>query len=317
MSLLSNTIESANRHLAAIARLSPLTKGSLLGLAAVLIWGAFFAISRSGVIAGVSPLDMAFFRGATAGAVMLPWLLRNGFSDLAGVGWPRGLILMLLAGSPFVFVGTAGYLFAPLAHGAVIQPASIVVMGSVLAMLVLGEKPDRARIIGIALIILGLVTIAGPSLFEGDAVTPLGDALFVTAGLMWAAFTILTRRWGVKAIPATAIASVLSGLLLVPIYGIGVGFSRLASFPISVLLVQILVQGLLTGVVAVLCFTRASEYVGAARAAVFPALVPAVAILIGIPITGELPNLTQLAGLLLVTLGLLAAIGVLSGFLRR
>jgi len=39
-------------------------------------------------------------------------------------------------------------------------------------------------------------------------------------------------------------------------------------------------------------------------------MVPAVSILMGIPIVGEIPNTIQIAGLLLVTIGLLGAIGV-------
>jgi hypothetical protein len=40
-------------------------------------------------------------------------------------------------------------------------------------------------------------------------------------------------------------------------------------------------------------------------------MVPAVSILIGIPIVGEIPDGIQIGGLLLVTVGLLGAIGVL------
>jgi drug/metabolite transporter (DMT)-like permease len=67
---------------------------------------------------------------------------------------------------------------------------------------------------------------------------------------------------------------------------------------------------LLSGVVAVILFTRAAELLGPARAAIFPALVPGAAILIGIPVAGEWPNAWQIAGLALVSLGLLVAIGV-------
>jgi drug/metabolite transporter (DMT)-like permease len=70
-------------------------------------------------------------------------------------------------------------------------------------------------------------------------------------------------------------------------------------------------QGVLSGVVAVICFTRAAEQLGAARAALFSALVPDSAILMGIPIAGEWPDLGQLLGLGLVPLGLLVAMGVM------
>ena len=58
-----------------------------------------------------------------------------------------------------------------------------------------------------------------------------------------------------------------------------------------------------------IAYSQAIRVLGVSRAVLFPAMVPAVSILIGIPIVGEVPNTTQIAGLLLVTIGLMAAIG--------
>ena len=60
-----------------------------------------------------------------------------------------------------------------------------------------------------------------------------------------------------------------------------------------------------------LAYSRAVMLLGAARAALFPSLVPVLAILIGVPLTGEVPDPVQFAGLALVMAGLLAAIHVL------
>jgi drug/metabolite transporter (DMT)-like permease len=290
---------------------SPARKGLLFGLGAVLIWGSYLALARLGVSHGLTGADFALIRYGTAGLVMLPWLLRHDPLGLAGVGWARGLALAALAGPLFILAGVGGYAFAPLAHGAVVQPATIVITTTFLAALVFGDRPGRARIIGIAVILAGLGAIAGPSLLAGSEQTLIGDGLFALAGLLWAGFTILTRRWGIKALPATAAVSVVSMLVAAPLHLGLLDISRIAALPISSLFAQIVVQGVLSGVVAVVLFTRAAELLGPSRAAIFPALVPAAAILIGIPVTGELPNLWQIGGLGLVSLGLLIAIGVL------
>jgi drug/metabolite transporter (DMT)-like permease len=229
---------------------------------------------------------------------------------IGGIGWGRAFWLMLLAGPLFIWLGVGGYAFAPLAHGAVVQPASVVIGTTILAALVLKDRPDRARLIGLTFIITGLAVIAGPGLFQGGALTPLGDAMFLAAGLLWAGFTTLTRRWGIKALPATAAVSVLSGALILPVYAATTGFGRLLDLPTATLLTQVLVQGVLSGVVAVIAFTKAAELLGPARAAIFPALVPVAAMIIGIPVTGEIPTAYQLGGLVLVSFGLLVAIGV-------
>jgi drug/metabolite transporter (DMT)-like permease len=293
------------------ATLSPMARGMLYGFAAVLIWGGYLAMARAGVVGGITAGDFTLIRYGTAGLVMLPWWLRHQPLTMAGMGWGRALALTLTAGPLFILLGVGGYAFAPLAHGAVAQPAAVVVFTTLLAALVLQERPGRTRLAGLGIVLLGIGVIAGPGLFSGTAMTPLGDATFLGAGLLWASFTILARRWGIKAIPATAAVSVLSALVVVPVTAATTGFSHLLALPPAVLLPQILVQGALSGVVAVICFTRAAEQLGAARAALFPALVPASAILLGIPLAGEWPGGVQLLGLGLVSLGLLVAMGLL------
>jgi drug/metabolite transporter (DMT)-like permease len=290
--------------------LSDAGKGILFGLAAVLIWGSSLAFARAGMTRGLTGMDFALFRYGTAGIVVLPWLLWNQPTTLAGVGWPRATVLAFLAGPLFILLGAGGYAYAPLAHGAVIQPAFAMMGTTALAAWVLRDRPPRARLIGIAVMVAGLVVIAGSGLFHGSRLAPLGDAMFAVAGLLWAGFTVVTNRWGVKALPATAALSAVAALFIVPVYGLTQDFSRIAAMPVPDLFIQLLVQGVLTGVVAVVFFTRAAELAGAARAGIFPALVPAATILIGIPVTGEWPTLLQLAGLALVSLGLFAAVGL-------
>ncbi len=290
--------------------LSPKVLGISFGALAAVIWGSYLAFARAGVATGLTGFDFTAIRYGTAGLVMLPWLLRHGPMTMGGVGWGKAFVLSMLAGPLFIWLGVGGYSFAPLAHGAVVQPASVVVFTTILAALVLKDRPDRARILGLIVIVMGLGVIAGPGLLQVGGLTPLGDAMFVLAGLLWAAFTTLTRRWGIKALPATAAVSVISGAIILPVYAATVGFDRLLALPTSTLLTQVIVQGALSGVVAVILYTRAAELLGPAKAAIFPALVPAAAILIGIPVTGEWPNLLQAAGLGIVSLGLMVAIGM-------
>lgn len=289
----------------------PELKGVGLGLLAAAIWGSYLAMARVGVSAGLHASDIAALRYGIAAVIMLPWLMRHGLLTMAGVGLMRGAALALFAGPLFIIVGVSGYAFAPLAHGAVLQPAGMTLGSIGLAILVLGERPTLARTVGVAAILAGLAVIAGPGLLAGSALTPLGDLLFVAAGLMWAIFTVLSRRWGVSPVAGTAVISVLSAAVYVPVYLAVVGADRLIAAPLPFLLSQVLVQGVLSGVVAVLAYSKAVEILGAGKAAVFPALVPAVAILIGIPVAGELPTPVQLAGLGIVTLGLLFAIGLI------
>jgi drug/metabolite transporter (DMT)-like permease len=289
------------------AGLSDPIKGLLFGLGAVLIWGSSLAFARAGMTQGLAAMDFALFRYASAGIVVLPWLLLHQPRTLAGVGWSKGIALAVLVGPLFILLGAGGYAYTPLAHGAVIQPAFAMMGTTALAAWVLRDRPPRARLIGISVMVVGLAVIAGPGLFEGSSQAPIGDAMFAFAGLLWASFTVLTNHWRVKALPATAALSAVSALFIIPVYLLTQDLSRIAAMPLGSLFTQVLIQGVLAGVVAVVCFTRAAELIGAARAGIFPALVPAATILIGIPVTGEWPNLPQMTGLMLVSVGLLMA----------
>lgn len=288
--------------------LSDPAKGLLFGLIAVLIWGSSLAFARAGMTQGLVAMDFALFRYGSAGLLVLPWLLMHQPRTLAGVGWPKGIALAVLVGPLFILLGAGGYAFTPLAHGAVIQPAFAMMGTTALAAWVLRDRPPRARLLGIGVMVVGLAVIAGPGLFEGSSQAPLGDAMFAFAGLLWASFTVLTNHWRIKALPATAALSALSALFIIPVYLLTQNLGRITAMPLADLITQVLVQGVLAGVVAVVCFTRAAELISAARAGIFPALVPAATILIGIPVTGEWPNAPQWTGLMLVSFGLLLAV---------
>jgi drug/metabolite transporter (DMT)-like permease len=142
--------------------------------------------------------------------------------------------------------------------------------------------------------------------------------MFALAGLLWASATILVRRWRIPPLHVAALVACLSSAIYLPLYLLTKGSAAIAGASTSVVLIEIVVQGLLAGIVAVFAFSRSVELLGASRAAVFPALVPAAAIIIGIPLTGELPTTQQVVGLAIVSFGLVFATGmVLPRFFRR
>ena len=118
----------------------PVILGVACGAGAALFWAAGFVAARHGIAVGFSPADIAFHRFVWAGLLCLPLAARAGLSDLAGVGWVRGVALTLLGGPPLALFSYAGFLFVPLAHGGVIQPSCAALGGLVLASLVLKEK---------------------------------------------------------------------------------------------------------------------------------------------------------------------------------
>jgi drug/metabolite transporter (DMT)-like permease len=289
----------------------PAIKGALFGLAAAAIWGLLQASARLAVTQGVTPFDLAALRFATAGLILLPWVLKRGVSDMAGVSWQKAIVLAMFIGPIFFLTNMGGYLFAPLAHGTVILPATFTVVGILSARLFFGEAISLQKAIGAGIVILGLLTISGPSFFHIEGRTLIGDAMFATAAIMWAGATVLVKRWKISPMQTTASVAVLSAAIYLPIYTAFGTPQDLLQLPVMTVAYHAAVSGVLAGIFAVLSFTRSVELLGPGKAAIYPALVPAFGILLGMPLTAEMPTALQFGGLALVSLGLLTAIGAI------
>jgi drug/metabolite transporter (DMT)-like permease len=292
---------SLRRRLAAL-RPTPTALGVLCGAGAALFWAAGFAAARQGIALGYSPADLALHRFAWAGIFLLPLLGPGGLADCGGVGWRRAILMTLVGGPPLAVISYAGFLLVPLGHGGVIQPASAALFGLLYAGVVLGEPLPRERIIGAAVIVLGLCTIGIEAVATIGRHGLLGDFAFVAAGACFATFAMLVKLWHVAPTRATVIVSVVS-LADIPIHWALFGFERMASFGLWENLMQALAQGALAGAGAIYLFARAVFLLGAARAAVFTALVPGFTLLLGWLALGETPSLAQFAGLVIVLVG--------------
>lgn len=190
--------------------------GVVCGTGAALFWALGFVAARQGVNVGLSPLVIAMHRYIWPGMALLPLLAASGVADLGGIGWRHGFALALFGGLPLALLSYIGYLFVPLGHGGIIQPACAALGGLLLARLVLKEPLPPRRIAGALAIVLGLCVIGAEALRTMGAHGVGGDLLFVAAGSFFAVFGMLVRMWRIDALRAATMTSVLS-LLGLPI----------------------------------------------------------------------------------------------------
>ncbi|HET7154240.1 MAG TPA: DMT family transporter [Hyphomicrobiaceae bacterium] len=282
---------------------SGLAVGVLCGVGAALFWAAGFVAIPRGLAAGLSPADIAFHRFVWTGLVLLPIVLRDGLGDLGGVGWGRGLVVFLLAGPFQAIISYSGFIFAPLAHGGVIHPGSAAMFGFVLAALVLKEPLTLRHFAGTLIIVAGLAVFAGESIFAIGGHALGGDLLFMTAGLMWALFGMLVKLWRLDSARATRASCFFALLIFAPLHGLLYGYGNMLSASLTENLIQVAVQGVLAGALAMYLYSRAVVILGAGRAAIFPSLVPGLTLLIAFVTLGVVPTWAQLAGLAVVMLG--------------
>jgi len=276
--------------------------GIACGIGAAICWACGFTAARHGIAIGLSPFDIAFHRYAWAGLVLLPSVLRAGARDLGGVGWGRGLAFALLGGPGQAVISAAGFLVVPLGHGGVIQPSCAVLGGVLLATIVLGERLPAIRTCGALTIVGGVALIGQEALITIGASGLAGDFSFALAGLMFATFGTLLRMWRIDPKRATAVISALT-LLYVPVHATIFGFDRMIAAGWFENAVQVAVQGVFSGPLAIYLFARSVMLLGASRAAIFAALVPAATLVVGFLALDETPSMAQVGGLAIVLVG--------------
>jgi len=287
----------------AAARPSGILIGVLCGTGAALGWAAGFVAAKHGVTIGFSPADLALHRFLWSGLLLMPLILRDGITDLDGIGWGRGLVMSVLSGPPQAMIAYTGFMLVPLGHGTTIQPACAALAGLILATLVLGEHPTGQRIIGGATIIAGLLVFGAESITTIGSHGVGGDLLFATAGLFWATFGILLRYWRVSGTRAVAAVGALSVVVFAPLHALFVGYDGILRMSLAENMLQVVVQGILAGVLPIFLFARAVILLGAGRTATFPALVPGFSMIIGYLALGVVPSIPQVIGLVIVVIG--------------
>lgn len=299
-----------------------LIPGLAFGLVTVLMWAGWSVVSRRAALGGMDAFDVTALRFLVAGVISLPLLLRRRIS-LQGISRPAGgilpwraVVLMFVgAGIPYCLVSLGGFSFAPAGHGALQVPSTVMILTTLYAALFLGERPRRRGLLGLAGVLAGAVVV-GLSGLVGDMEPGAwrGHVLFFLAAVCWATFTLAARIYRVDALTSTAAVAVVSALVYLPPYFAVTG-SRLWHQPLDELLLQGLYQGLIAGVLAIITFTKTIEALGAPRAALFPALVPVLSNLLAVPALGEPLTATTIAGMVLITGGMVLAMS--SGVAQR
>jgi uncharacterized membrane protein len=134
--------------------------------------------------------------------------------------------------------------------------------------------------------------------------------------VMWAVYTLAYKHSGLSSVTATAIVSALSAMALAPL-GVPSLIAAMHAGLATAVIAQAVIQGVLSGVVAILLYGLAITRLGASGGAAFVALVPAFAAIMAIPVLGEWPGTAAIIGILATTLGVALSSGALRLLRRR
>ncbi len=311
-------------------RFSSKTVGLASAVITVFIWTGFIVIARASASRGLLPLDIALARILGASSLLLPWawwLMRPArqmkkkmgqkVGSLGGLSpLPLGPTVQagFLGGMLYAVLAYNGFFFAPATHASVLMPGSLPLWTTLLAWLVLREKVSSARAMGLSCIVLGDLLVGGASLlraFEGGEVWK-GDLLFMAAACCWAGYSVTVRRHGLDAVRATMAITAFALVSFVPVYlgliGMGVLPTHLLQVPWTEILFQAVFQGVGSVVISGITFTQMVRHFGPVRSTMITALVPGLSAVGAVWFLGEPMHWNLLAGLALVTGGILLGV---------
>lgn len=284
--------------------------GIIYGMLAAAVWGMSPVMIRLGVLGSLDPYDLTALRFLVSGVILLPFVLRR---RLGGLEWRLTLLMVAGAGAPFILIMSAGLLFAPAGHAGVIVPSTMLSCAMLGGWLILGDRPELKRLLGYIVILIGIGLIGREGIAGGfGSETWIGDLMFIGCGVLWAIYTVAARAVKAEPLHATALVAVVSMILYLPAYAI-LGDWSILNAPLSEVLLQGFFQGVVTAILALFFYTRAVACLGAARGAAFAALVPGLAVLFAYPVLGEVPSWMELAGVLVVSGGMVYALGFARG----
>jgi drug/metabolite transporter (DMT)-like permease len=304
-------------------KFTPRSLGLTAAVVTVLIWSSFIVVARASAAHHLLPLDIGFLRIIGAGCVLLPWgfvLMRKQRQAGMRVGSFLGLsplpmritaVTGLFGSMLYAMLAYAGFFFAPAAHASVLMPGSLPLWTSLLAVVLLHDRMTRARAIGLACIVMGDFLVGGASLlkaFEGGEVWK-GDLLFMSAAFCWACYSVLVRRHALDPVRATIAITAFSCVVFVPVYGLAAfaGWvpSHLGTASVAEMVFQAIFQGVGSVVISGITFNVMIRHFGPVRSTMITALVPGLSALGAVVFLNEPMSVTLLAGLALVTCGIL------------
>lgn len=280
------------------------TSGHLAALFTIIIWGTTF-ISTKILLTGFAPLEILFFRfvmGFCALLAISPKLLHTTDKKqeltFAAAGLTGICLYYLLenialtftqASNVGVITSTAPFFTALLAHFCLSSE----------------ERLHKQFIFGFLIVMLGISCIS----FNGAELhlNPLGDLLAVSAAIVWAFYSLLTKKigsFGYPVILATRRTFFYGIIFMLPALGFLDFEWKLARFAVATYLFNIVFLGLGASALCFVTWNYAVKEIGAVKASVYIYMVPVITVITSVIVIGE--RLTLLAGIgtLLTMLGL-------------
>ena len=271
-----------------------------LGIIGSMIWGAHSSVSVSGLRAGFDSFDIAAARVLGAALGIIPILVVRGTSVLPTI--PQIIWLTLGAGVPFGLLNVAGLQFAPISHTGAISLGCVPLITAFIANRFFRDRISLSHVIALGILLAALVVIWSAHPFEW--IHLLGDLCFFGSACLWASYGLNLRRWNLKSMQGV-IAITLGSLPYLVWYFLAREQTFLSDLGQGML--QVMYQGFIVGVLAVLIYGKVLEFIGPMMGTMFLAFSPFLIPFMAFLILGDPIDIGDVTGLALVVVSMIIA----------
>lgn len=290
----------------------------MLGLGAALmmvfVWSGYFLSLRAGAVTPISTYEIALLRFGLPGLILLPVFICN-WHQVRRVPVIYLLGMLIGGGLPFFWLGAMGMQLGQVAEGSTLIPGVAPLFVTLMAVLIFHQPLSAWRLAGLILIFSGGIAFVANSVTGNTHVSAI--VLFLSASFFWALFALSIRQCGLSPLVAASTVAVptgsvllLSGLIMQP----ELGWFQLT---LEQQLGQLVAQGLGAGLASGLLFAFAISRLGAEVTSAIGSLTPVAASVIAYLWFGEEVTLMIIAGITLISLGVVLASGLIKGRLSE
>ena len=275
-----------NSNASTLVDRSRVALGYAAALAVVLVTAAYPALTRWSVTTTLTPADILLFRLGGSGLLFVPYLVLHA-REIRRSEWLAALPLSFLHGWGMAGCVVFGLQHAPASHAAALGPGAIAAWIALIGFVVYRVEVDSKRLAGIAVIIGGSALILAAS-YRGHSIAGavVGDAMFLAASALGAAYLVYIQCRRLDPVLAAALVAVASAMIIVP-WHYFFAASAIASAPRAELVWQMVFQGVVFGCGVAFAINYAVLAVGSQTVGVLSALVPVVGALLAMWIAGD------------------------------
>ncbi|WP_203247451.1 DMT family transporter [Sporosarcina beigongshangi] len=276
----------------------------LVVLFGAILWGTT-GTAQTFMPQTIHPLAVGASRLAVGGFVLLIILLV--LRKINFRNWPwKSTIYAAISMAIFQYLFFSSVRLTGVAIGTVVTIGSAPVFSGIIEWLVVKRRPTRVWLLATALAIIGCGLLFLNK--DGIVVNPLGVAMSLGAGLLFAFYTLVNKDVLAKvdAVPAVAVIFSMSAIMLLPFLFIFETEGLLTGRGISV----VLYLGIATTSIAYILFSAGLKRIPSSSAVTLSLAEPLTAAVLSVLVVGEHLNVTSwmgvallLGGILVLTLG--------------